>query len=237
MKSFSEEIQRIHKKISRRDQFALSRFGDGEWLAINKILATGLTEWTTTGDTEVYEIARTRLNRAFQYQHPQYIVGIMCACCLTHIRNIHSRMKQASGQDEANLTFANVFVNNNFSFFQKTLLPSLSARRVIVVANPSRVHPTALPIPVAQFYPIEDNAWLNAYEIADTIARDGHTDSVILFSGGAFASIAVPYLWEQNSTNTYIDIGSPLEWWGNPNPTWRLYFYDPAYANRICVWK
>jgi len=231
-KIFTEEIRRFHQKLESGERFAFSRFGDGEWLAIQKKPIPEFKEWTVYQTGEPYETAHRLLVQSFTYQHSNYHVGILCTCCLG---NLHTQMRRASGQPEKNLTFANLFVNANFDYYRETIIPTIGQRRVVVIANEASV-PDRLPFPIAQFYPIPDNAWVSALTYIDQIDAGAHTDSVFLLSGGAFASIAVQQLWERNQSNVYLDVGSSLDFWLRPNPTHRNYLYDTTFRTRVCTW-
>ena len=107
MKDFTQEIYNLFEKFQKGAPFAFSKFADGEWSAmLNENLNN--SEFENTPHTE--ERYREELINAIKYKDPHYYIGTCCPCCNG---DRAEKMRAFSGQDEDQMTFANVFVNSN----------------------------------------------------------------------------------------------------------------------------
>lgn len=236
MKIFNQELEKFYNKLINRENFSLARFGDGEMLAIRKIsLESGYGEWTTYRPEHKYEFARQQLESAFTYNDPGYYVGIPCPCCQG--QENFQNMKTLSNQAESNLTFANIFVNGNYTHYVENFFPEFQKRQLVLIAN-QKSNVNNLPFPVT-FYGVGYNAWVNDALIIDTL-KSKYRESeniVFLFACGPLGKILAHQMWENNKNNTYLDIGSTLHPWLGSDINIRGY-YQPGTvdSNKICVW-
>jgi hypothetical protein len=236
MKYFNQEIEKFYNKLLSGEKFAFSKYADGEWMAINKTqMDSGNGEWTMyqTNDSR-YEQARQLLVNSFMFQDPGYYVGISCPCC----QGIeHYNMKQFSGQNEEQLTFANLFVNANYSYFIENFIPEFSNHDIVLVSN-KRSTLSKLPFNIDKFYAINYNAWIYDLYLIDHLISRNYKNKLFLFSCGPLGNILAYKLWENNKNNTYLDIGSTLDrWLNNDYMNKRLYAIDDkSCSERVCVW-
>jgi hypothetical protein len=232
MKTFKPEIEKFYHKLIDKEYFAFSKYADGEWLAMQKIDCTpGNGEWTISPETEH---SSQLLINSFRYQHKGYYVGISCPCCQGAN---HYLMKQASGQDDDHLTFANLFVNANYQYFLDYYIPEFTKRSVVLVANRNS-NINTLPFAVEDFWGVGYNAWVEDLDLISLISNKNYQDKLILFSCGPLGNILSQQLWERNQQNTYIDIGSTIDrWLNNDIFNKRLYAIgDQIFSNKVCVW-
>lgn len=204
MKDYRKEIEFFYNKLVNNEKFALGKFADGEWGAIKGTSffpANG--EWQANGNDPAFEKARLELAESIQYKHPDYYVAI-CPCYREAI--------EFSGQDEKNITYANIFVNSNYQFYKENYI-SLYKERDIHLVTHKNTNLEDLPFKVEKFYPIEYNAWIENRNLVDQILEQNLSDKLFLFAAGSFANILVYKLWESNKQNTYIDVGSTLNPW------------------------
>lgn len=235
-KIFSEEIKRVYNKLLSSEKFTVVRYGDGEWMAMNGHSGeSGNGEWTIgVPNNQNYEISKQKLWDAFKHQDQNYFLGIPCPCCQG---NKFNEIKEASGQPIDNLTFANIFVNSNYTFFISNIIPFLKKQNNIHLIANKVTDIEKLPFSVEKFYPINYNAWITDLSIIEAIKDKEYKDKIFLFSGGSFSKIACYELWKANKNNIYLDIGSTIDPWTKANRLLGKY-YTPGspYINKTCHW-
>jgi hypothetical protein len=233
MKNFKQEIIKFHSRLVSGQNFAFSKYADGEWLAMNNMACQpGNGEWSIDNRSN---LARHLLIESFQYKDPDYYVGISCPCCQG---NAHYEMEKFSGQDQEHLTFANIFVNSNYPLFIEYILPELIKRdNTILVANRNS-NLNNLPFKVEEFFGIGYNAWVEDLALIEILIEKNYKDKLILFSAGPFGNILAYKLWSNNKNNTYIDIGSTIDLWlNNDLKNKRGYAINvKQYSEKECVW-
>jgi hypothetical protein len=243
MKTFGGEFNRIIKMLDDKENFAISRFGDGEYAIINNdkidLISKGNGEFKHDPASKDDEKYRKALIDSFKFKKKNYLVGIACQCCIG--KEKFESMAKDSGQNEENLTFANIFVNSNYPDFKSTLIPLLAKRKVIVVCN-SKGKTKSLPFKVQAAFYVGTNAWKNDYnlitKIKQYISSNKLKDVVFVVAAGPFANVLCHQLFEYNSDNTYIDIGSTLDPWlfGDKGKT-RGYLRGADTLKKVCIWR
>jgi hypothetical protein len=229
MKYFRYEIEKLFDRLKSGEKFSFSKYADGEWMAMcGKAVNNGEFESTSNHDKVIEE-----LKTSFTYKDSGYYVGVSCPCCQG---SDHDEMIMASGQDDSHLTFANIFVNDNYKFFKDNIIPEFSNHKVHLVAN-EEAKVEDLPFEVEEFYPVGFSAWVDDHEILDEILEQDLTNKLFLFCCGPFGNILAHRLWVENKNNVYLDIGSTLNPWLKSEGFNRGYFSagGPNY-NKICVW-
>jgi hypothetical protein len=204
MKDYRKEIEVFYKKLQSNEKFALSKFADGEWGAIKGdsfFPANG--EWQANGNHPLFELARQELIESLQYKDPNYYVAI-CPCYKDAI--LFSR------QEESQITYANIFVNYNYTFYKEKYIPLYQERDIHLVTH-KNTNLDNLPFKVEKFYPIDYNAWVLNRDLPEMILEDDPKDKLFLFAAGSFANILSYKLWKNNKNNTYLDVGSTLNIW------------------------
>ena len=237
-KLFQEEIQILYDRMCSGQPFAFSKFADGEWMALNGV-QTHNNEWVMYDNyIPQYSDSHIMLSESFRHKHPDYYVGISCRCCQGD--KAHEKMKEVSGQNFSNLTFANVFVNANYKFFIEQFIPFFTntERPIVLVAN-QQSDLSKLPFKVSKFYGIHYNAWVNQEDLnlINEIHRTNY-HSIILYSAGPFGNIAIHQGWKKNQSNQYIDIVSTIDrWLDNDKFNKRCYgIGNKNFSEKVCVW-
>ena len=228
-KYFNEEIQILFDRLKSKKYFSFSKYADGEWFMMRNIPINN-NEFNYTTEDEFY---KDKLIESFKYKHNDYYVGVSCPCCQG---NEHKNMVEFSEQDDKNLTFANIFVNANYQFFLNNFIKEFDNWNIHLVANKnSKIE--NLPFKIEEFYPVENTAWKNNYNLIDEIKIKNVEKKLFLFACGPFGNMLSHQLWERNKNNTYLDIGSTLNPWLQSEGFKRDY-YDSGliYKNRICNW-
>lgn len=240
--SFKNDAFYFHTKLKKKENFSLARYGDGEYSILrNKALATQ-DDWKFTPEED--QAAQQLLMESFLYAHKDYYVGISCPCCQpqAHI----DWMRENAGTK--NLTWANIFVNSNFDFYKKSIIPLFKERPVHLIAN-TNGKTENLPFEIKAFYGIGTHAMrdeLNVISELEEVAKNVENE-LFLFCAGPLANILVHRLHIQNPNNTYLDIGSTLNNYLFPHDPRRDYLQKfsflqrllgrgSAFRNRVCIW-
>lgn len=230
MKLFNDEIKNLFERLKSKQPFAFSKFADGEWFMMRG-LAVNNNEFAYTTDDTFY---REQLINSFKFKDAGYYIGISCPCCQGQE---HNKMLDFSGQDDAHLTFANIFVNANYDFYRNNFIEEYKNWEIHLVAN-KNAKIENLPFKVEKFYPVENTAWKHNYDLIEEINHQELKGKLFLFACGPFGNMLAHQLWENNKNNTYLDIGSTLNPWLQSEGFKRDY-YDAGttYKNRVCVWS
>jgi hypothetical protein len=242
MKDYAEELWKFFDMLMNNENFALSRFGDGELTVIEgekdfDMLKVGKdTEFAYHQGSEKGEISRTLLKESYESTLPNYFKGIPCACCVMKEKatEIYDEI-----EDKDFLTWANIFVNGNYPDFN-TYFPAIALERDCYLISHKTSQPDKLPFMLENHWPVDSNAWIENLEmieeIKDYIEVMEVKNSLFLVSAGPFANILCHELWKFNQDNTYIDIGSALDVYLFQKPT-RFYHYNNSENNlKKCNW-
>lgn len=231
MKLFKSEIEKLFERLVSKKPFAFSKYADGEWMAMNEISVSNGEFISDSSEKTLNSVQLLR--ESFVYRDPNYFVGISCPCCQGQA---HYQMKTVSGQNEENLTFANIFVNSNYQYYKDNFIPEYKNWNVNLVAN-EKSNITKLPFEVKRFYPIKVNAWVENIHLIEELKSLNTEKELYLFSAGPFGNILSYKLWEHNKNNTYMDIGSTLNPWLGFEGFKRGYLHGSQDLNKICVWS
>lgn len=208
--SFRGDIKFIFNKIKNRDKFSFSKFADGEYEVLRNNKITNCDNWTF--DPKIHNKEHELLTNAFKYKHHNYYVGISCKCCQPDL-NVEW-MRQNVGTE--NVTWANIFVNDNYLYFIDNFIPEFNSwdGEVIVIANENG-SAEDLPFKVDMYYPIDLHSWkyMNINTIIKNLKEKLNENQLFLFSGGMVGNILAHRLHEENKNNTYLDIGSTINPW------------------------
>ncbi len=137
MKTFKGDFDFFVDKIKKGEHFSLSRWGDGELMILeNKALdltKKGDGEFKHDPNSDVHLKMREILLKSYTFKDNNYYIGVACQCCVG--KDKFEYMKKLSGQPEANLTWANIFVNSNYKYFLSEFIPALKGKKIVLVAN------------------------------------------------------------------------------------------------------
>lgn len=230
--SFFGDLKFFSELLKQKVPFALSRFGDGEMMVMEKKPLNLLSkkEFNFQGE----EHLREDLIKSFQHNQQNYFVGIACSCCVGYEK--FNWMKDSTHLPDKHLTWANIFVNSNFSFFKKNIIPLFNEYN-ITLTSPG--NPKNLPLNIKNFHPIGPNAWINninVYEnIRQQIIKNNSHNELFLFCAGPYANILCSKLFSEFPHNTFIDIGSVfnIELGIGAN---RGYLRGASTLKKTCIW-
>ena len=113
-KSFSEDIRILREKLNSKENFSFSKYADGEW-AVMQNGSINNSEFWFDNNSVMDTMKREKLIDSFRFQHPQYYVGISSPCCQG--QNTFEAMRDFSEQHPSRLTWANIWVNDNYKYY------------------------------------------------------------------------------------------------------------------------
>jgi len=235
-KKFKEDIKVFKHKIENSINFTFSKYADGEW-AVIKNGSINNTEFWFDNNSFVDSMKRDRLIESFKFRHPQYYVGISCPCCQG--QQTFEDMKSMSQQPDEMLTWANLWVNDNYKYYVSDILPLYNARKVVLYCNKDG-DIDSLPFKPDKIFPVSNNAWDSDWDIIeeskDYILQSKAKDVLFLMCCGPFGNILCHELTKFNADNTYIDVGSTLNPFLKTGFARHYYVDNSVWSQLECVW-
>ena len=230
MKDFKEEIHKLFDRFQQGAPFSFSKFADGEWAVITEDYLNN-SEFEFTQQTP--KKYREELIAAIQYKDPDYYIGTCCPCC----NGDRARaMREFAGQDEDHMTFANVFVNANYSTYKDLFVNEYKNHDVRLVCNiNARVED--LPFQVEKDYRVGFSAWVSDHGLIRQIQDEDTSGKLYLFACGPFGNLLAHQLHDKNKNNIYLDIGSTLNPWLQSEGFKRDYYTGGAFGSQTCRWE
>ncbi len=229
MKNFNQEFDKFLNKIESNEQFAFSRFSDGElFIMQNKtvILADnhyvtgeikGPNRYTEEEHKEFLperdQAYRDKLLECFKHKQDNYFKGI-CTSSDAHVgsENFKYQIELHDGDDES-LTFSNLLINANYHKFVERMIPLFVDREIIYVVN-KLANTDKLPFEIKKKFNIGSNCMINDYSITESIKeyieKENVKEHVILCSAATLSNFIIYDCFKENSNNTFLDIGSCL---------------------------
>ena len=228
-KSFRGDLKHIETLLNKKVPFSLSRFGDGEMMILNNqtlnLLHKG--EFNFQGQDHL----RDDLEKSFTHDQDNYYVGIACPCCVGEDKS--TTMKKATTLAGNKLTWANMFVNANYPYFRKSIVPIFNDYKVTVVAQGNIDN---LPFKVDHTYHIGPDAWVNNIDkLVEQLDSEKEDHHLIILCAGPYANILCYKLFSEFPSNTIIDMGSVfnIELGIGAN---RGYLQGLSDLNKVCRW-
>ena len=258
---FKEDLIKIEKKIKNKENFAFLRFSDGELFILqNKKLVISNNFWILDNVKkrvkfsknekksfipEKHKFYRDKLIQSYKFNKKNYFKGISCSCC--NGKNDVNYMKSLSSLNK-NFTFSNLLQNGNYPRFVKTILKLLKKRNVILIANKTSSI-EYLPFKIKKKFSVGENCFINDYSLIKKlkfyIKKFRIKNYIFLISASSLSNLIIYELFKENSNNTYIDIGSTLNYYLNKKKISNSRSYleefwgekkDIEYLNRNCYW-
>ena len=229
MKDFNLAFDNLLSKISDKQNFAFSRFSDGELFIMQNKTVILAKDHYVTGQIKgpnIYteeeqkeflperdQFYREKLLECYKHTQDHYYKGI-CTGTDPHVGDENFQyMIELHGGDHENLTFSNLLINANYSRFIEEMVPLFSQREVLYVVNRA-AQVQQLPFSVKQTFEIGSNCMINDYgtaeEVKKYIANNNIEDHVILCSAASLSNYVIYENFKENPNNTFIDIGSCL---------------------------
>lgn len=227
MKDFKEHFFLLYNKLKNNENFAFSRFSDGELRIMqNQELVLG-DNYYKIGDSinggayypedrksvnpHTHPHIQEKLMEAYKFKTHNYYVGLSCRCCVGDAD--FNQMIDWRGGDDEFLTWSNLWVNGNYDLFRQYMIPEFSKHKIVYVLN-EHANLNGLPFKVAKDFRVGENCIVNEFnkhvEIAKWIEENNIKNHVFLFSASSLSNFIIYELFKKYGENTYIDIGTTL---------------------------
>lgn len=228
-KDFTKDFEKLKEMIQQGNNFAFTRYSDGElFMMQNKTIVLADNHYIT-GDIkgrniytkeehkefhpEKHQFYREKLIDTFLHNQENYFKGI-CTSSDGHVgKENFDWMIDFHGGDHQNLTFANLLINANYQRFVEEIIPLLSGREIIYVVN-EMADTTKLPFDISKRFNIGSNCVVNNYDTAEKvknyIQNNKTENAVILCSAASLSNYVIYECFKDNDKNTFLDIGSCL---------------------------
>ncbi|MBZ8178490.1 glycosyltransferase family 4 protein [Oscillatoria salina] len=242
-KYFRRDLEVLREKLKRKEHFAFNKAADGELAIvagrhINR-LHIGNGEFIYEPENPEDEELRAALSAALRCDREQYFLGVACPCCVGE--DDARWMREFVNRDESYLTWANIFVNSNYSYYLTSIVPLYQEYEVILVCN-QQANLEKLPFSVKKDFRCGLNAWKEnrnlITEIKNYIDENEIKNHLFLFCCGPLGNILTHQLFLHSQENTYLDIGSTLDplLFGEKGYT-RGYLQGSANITKECRWN
>ena len=250
MKDFKEHFFLLYNKLKTNENFAFSRYSDGElFIMKNQELVLGDNyykigdavhgghyhpEDRKSVDPEKHPYVREKLMEAYKFKKDNYYVGLSCKCCVGN--DDFKLMIDWRGGDDEFLTWANLWVNGNYGLFKEYMIPEFSNHKIVYILN-ENANIDGLPFPVVKDFRVGENCIVNDFnkheEILEWVEENNIENHVFLFSASSVSNFAIYELYKKHPNNTYIDIGTTL----NIELGMKgIRGYLRGHNKKICIW-
>tara|TARA_B100000029_G_scaffold311698_1_gene304196 strand:- start:50615 stop:51412 length:798 start_codon:yes stop_codon:yes gene_type:complete len=228
-KDFTKDFDFVLDKLKKVENFAFTRFSDGELFMLQNKTVVLADNHYVTGDIkgpnrytqeehkefhpEKHQKYRDKLIECYKHNQDHYYKGI-CTATDGHVgRDNFNWMIDFHGGDHENLTFANLLINANYSRFVEEMVPVLADRDLLYVVN-ELADLSLLPFEIKKAFLVGSNCQVNNYDtaqkVADYIEENKLENSVVLCSAATLSNYVIYEGFKSNPNNTFLDIGSCL---------------------------
>ncbi len=236
---FREDLDLLINNIGKNN-FAFTRFGDGEMMIINNqfidLLDKNTGEFKYDPSDASYQLSQSLLSKSFSFEKENYFVGLPCPCCVGWPK--HLFMIKACGLPKRNITWANLFVNSNYRYFIEKLPEVFKDKKVHLISNENSTV-SEMPFQIYRHYKVGRDAWKNDLQIIEYIKQEitinNYENHIFLFCAGPLSNIACCELFDFNEKNTFIDCGSIFDPYLGLGQT-RDYLKGGFDARKKCLW-
>ena len=247
--SAKSDIQEIYHLVKSRKPFTFIRFSDGEVELLRNrklviddgsILFKGkkFTHNFPLYDRKIFDpkadfLIRSLLIESLVHTEESYYKGLVVSS--NNQREDRDFLLRMNGGLDFFITFADLFVNSNYEYFRKKLIPCFfNINNLIIVSNfrssliPYFSNAKHIPIPDNMFSNFEDilNESLNKLESADEGA-------IILSSASSLSNILGYLLSKSRPDITFIDVGSAINDYIGLDAVTRAYHTTRFYSRNI----
>jgi hypothetical protein len=261
MKTFEGDFLKLKSKLEKGENFAFSRFSDGEMYILGNVrleiandhyqIGNGVGGGTYGNEElksfipERHQYYRQKLVDSLQFKKENYYKGISCKCCVGE-ENFKFQVDMHGGDDES-LTWANLFINGNYRKYMEQFFPLFKDKKIVMVVNEC-ANIEKLDLNIVKDFRVGTNCFINDYSLIEKIKtwveENDIKNHVFLVSAASLSNLIIHQLYKEFDQNTYIDIGSSLnplmdmEGWKGSR-TYLLEYWENTgnnILNKDCIW-
>jgi hypothetical protein len=194
-------------KLRKRDPFAIMRFADGEKYVLDNTTLTNCDHWTFKSGS----ILSKQLFNALKMTNTNVYYGVSgpSDCTETYKYYYHTIL------NKSNITYANIFVNQNYPKWVQFLKEFDTECVVISCKKPASGKIGA--VSVVEHVPISDklvDEWdgrCEAYTATMKKLAARYNRTLFFISAGPLSEVFIQTMYEINPDNTYLDVGSSID--------------------------
>ncbi|MCR4788554.1 MAG: glycosyltransferase [Lachnospiraceae bacterium] len=226
-----EEYDRFMGMLLSGENFVLTRSGDGERALAEGRKIRAQENWAAPeGMTELGKA----ILESYQLTGEKVYHGISCPCCdpsayLWYLKHV---------KDITRTTFANLWVNSNYSRFEQDF-PKIK-RDAIVIGNHRGDGKQIGNLNILKYYPVSDDCvgfWeTEAPAMIKKITEEfgDRNDIIYVLSAGPMSNPIIAELYRNNPNNCYIDFGSSIDPFIHEKITRPYMVAETVYAKQNC---
>ena len=203
MKTFDTAFNTLLDKISKKENFAFTRFSDGELFIMQNKTVILAKDHYVTGDIKGPNIYTKEEQKEFLPERTDAHVGT---------ENFKYMIDLHEG-DHPNLTFSNLLINANYRRFVEEMIPLFQDREIIYIVN-ENADISRLPFDIKKTFEIGANCMINDYETAEKVKsyinENDIKNHIVLCSAASLSNYVIYECFKDNQNNTFLDIGSCL---------------------------
>ncbi|MGN1154118.1 MAG: glycosyltransferase family 2 protein [Candidatus Gastranaerophilaceae bacterium] len=226
-----KEFDKFWQKIENGENFAFMRNADGE-RAIILGEAVSAQEGNWSSPNYISKLG-TDIYNSLMLNEENVYYALSCPCCDQPAYYWYlSRIKTK------NVTFANLWINANYSKF-KEKFPQIK-RDAILIANYRAKNHKIGNLNILKHFEIDDDCisfWENqAPQMIENIKKEfgNRTDLLYVVSAGPMSGPIIYELYKNNPNNCYIDFGSAIDIYYRENISRPYMVKGNVYAERNC---
>ena len=216
IKHFVEDFYKFKNKILSKENFAYARYADGE---VRLMLGIGVGKNTQaynqdgwSCDEKMYLLGKVLLD-SIRHTESNYYYAITSP---NQNKNDYSYLYSRILQKEQNITFADLWINGNYSLFKDFIHKELN-EDVVLIASDDGLGRNLSPLRCKQYIPIPKDC-VNFYEqnylqidqYLEELASS-HKNTLFFVSAGPLSEVIIHKLFCKNPNNRYIDVGSAID--------------------------
>jgi len=224
------EFSKIWQKVEDGENITILRYGDGERAIMTGKVVIAQEGWKSTD--YVSQLGNDLLDSLKLIDDKVYY-GVSCPCC-----DLEAYYWYKTRINAPNITFANLWVNANYTKFIKRF--EVLKRDAVVIANHRAEGKPIGNLNILKYYTIGDdciNFWdKNKDELLTQIKSDYGNDRNLLFviSAGPMSEPIIADLFRNNPDNCYLDFGSSIDKYFHEKQTRPYEDKNSVYAKQNC---
>ena len=240
VKNFIEDFYKFKTKILNKENFAYTRYADGEVKLMNGIgvgfntQAYQADKWSC--DNKMYRLGKDLL-LTLNHEESNYYYAISSPNqSLFDFEFLMSHIKQPF----KNITFSDLWINGNYSKFKEFMFELKEP--IVLIASHDGEHRLKDPLLVQKYYAISDDC-VNHYEVNhEKIKQDmkqmatQYYNTLFFISAGPLSEILIHELYTNNPNNRYIDVGSAIDEIVHGKKTRPYMVENSIYSKEIVSW-
>lgn len=222
MKDYVKAFDVLLNKIKNRENFAFSRFSDGELDILKNKYVLLADNHFVSGDLkgngryteeehkefipEQHQMHRKLLIESFKYNEKGYYKGI-CTSSDAHVGSQSFKwMIDLHGGDHENLTYSNLLINSNYKRFVEEMVPLFLNRDIIYIVNEA-ANTDNLPFEIKKKFSIGSNCMVDNFDTAESVRKyieeNNIKDHIVLCSAASLSNFVTYKCYKENQKNTF----------------------------------